>query len=131
MNTSVNKASREYVAQFGLAMAAYVVVLLVSVEVLQRTSLSTPARALVALAPVVPTLFALLAFVRFLGRMDELQRRIHLEALGFSLGATGILTFAYGFLENAGFPQLSYIWVLPVMVVLWGIGAAAASWRYR
>jgi len=63
--------------------------------------------------------------------MDELQRRIHLEALGFAFGATAILTFAYGFLENAGLPRLSYIWILPAMVVLWGVGAAVASWRYR
>jgi hypothetical protein len=90
-----------------------------------------PARALIAVAPVVPTIFALFAFVRFLGRMDELQRRIQLEALGFGFGATAILTFAYGFLENAGLPRLSYIWVLPAMVALWGIGGAVAARRYR
>jgi hypothetical protein len=59
-------------------------------------------RALVAVSPAVPTIFALLAFLRFLTRMDELQRRIQLEALGFAFGVTAILTFAYGFLENAG-----------------------------
>ena len=46
------------------------------------------------------------AFVRFLGRMDELQRRIHLEALGFAFGATAILTFAFGLMENAGLPRV-------------------------
>jgi hypothetical protein len=63
--------------------------------------------------------------------MDELQRRLHLEALGFAFGASAILTFAYGLMENAGLPRLSYIWVLPAMVLLWGLGAAVASWRYR
>jgi len=54
-----------------------------------------------------------------------------LEALGFGFGAAGMLTLAYGFLENAGFPQLSYIWVFPTMIALWGIGGAIALNRYR
>lgn len=130
MGASMNRAARDYVVQFGGAMAAYCVVLIASIAVIQHTSLPTPLRALVAVAPAIPTIFALLALVRFLGRMDELQRRIQLEALGFAFGATAILTFAYGFLENAGLPQLSYIWILPAMVALWGLGAAVAARRY-
>jgi hypothetical protein len=38
--------------------------------------------------------------------MDEVIRKIQLEALAIGLGAAGMLTFAYGFLENAGVPQL-------------------------
>jgi len=64
-------------------------------------------------------------------RMDELGQRIQLEALAFGFGAAGMLTFAYGFLENAGFPQLSYIWVFPLMIALWSIGGAIAYYRYR
>lgn len=126
----MNKAARAYMIEFGSAMAAYVVVLIVSLLVIEQNP-QAPWRYLLALAPVVPAFFALLAFVRFLGRMDELQRRIQLEALGLSFGATAILTFAYGFLENVGFPQISYIWILPLMVVLWGVGAGIASRRYR
>lgn len=62
-----------------------------------------------ALAPVIPVAFALWAFVRFLGRMDELQRRIQLEALGIAFGGSGLLTFSYGFLEGVGFPHISWI----------------------
>ena len=131
MNATMNKASRDYVLQFGGAMVAYAVVLIASVTAIQSFRLAGAARALVGIAPIVPTIFALLSFVRFLGRMDELQRRIQLEALGFGFGATAILTFAYGFLELAGFPRISLIWILPLMVVLWGIGGAVASWRYR
>ena len=42
-----------------------------------------------------------------------------------------MLTFAYGFLENAGLPKLSYVYVLPLMITLWGIGGAIATRRYR
>ena len=67
----------------------------------------------------------------FPGRMDELGRRIQLEALAFGFGAAGMLTFAYGFLENAGLPKLSYVFVFPLMIALWGIGGAIATRRYQ
>jgi len=127
---SLSKASRTYVIEFGVAMVAYVVVLFTSVWLLNRDPLS-PWRLAIALAPVIPAIFALVAFVRFLGRMDELQRRIQFDAIALSFGATAILTFAYGFLEGVGFPHLSWIWILPLMVMLWGLGAAIASMRYR
>lgn len=127
----MNKAARDYVVQFSAAMAAYVVVLIVSIITLQHVTLALPWRVLIAVAPVIPTLFALVAFLRFLGRMDELQRRIQLEALGLGFGAVGILTFAYGFLENVGLPRLSYIWIFPALIAFWGIGTGIAARRYQ
>jgi len=126
---SQRSASFAYVREFGLAMAAYVVVLLASVSLLE--GVDQPVKTLVALVPLVPAGFALMAYLRFLTRMDELGRRIQLEALAFGFGAAGMLTFAYGFLENAGFPRISYTWVFPLMIVLWGIGGAVATRRYR
>jgi len=122
-------AARAYTRELGLAMAAYVIVVLVSIKLVG--GLDQPIKTLVALTPLIPASLALLAYLRFLSRMDELGRRIQLEALAFGFGAAGMLTFAYGFLENAGFPQLSYIWVFPLMIFLWGIGGAVASYRYR
>lgn len=125
-----NHAGRAYVIEFGSAMLAYTIVLGVSIALIERDPQS-PWRYPLAIAPIVPACFALLAFVRFLGRVDELQRRIQFEAIGLSFAATGVLTFAYGFLENVGFPRLSYIWILPLMVMLWGLGLGIASRRYR
>jgi hypothetical protein len=126
---SQRSAAITYTRDFGLSMAAYVIVLWISVSSLDR--IDQPLKTAVALVPLIPAGFALVAYLRFLGRMDELGRRIQLEALAFGFGAAGMLTFAYGFLENAGFPQVSYIWVFPVMIALWGIGGAIASYRYR
>jgi hypothetical protein len=126
---SQRSVARAYTREFGIAMAAYVIVVLVSIKLVG--GLDQPLKTLVALTPVVPAALALIAYLRFLSRMDELGRRIQLEALAFGFGAAGMLTFAYGFLENAGFPQLSYIWVFPLMIALWGIGGAIASYRYR
>jgi hypothetical protein len=126
---SQRSAARTYTREFSLAMAAYVVVVLVSIKLVG--AVDQPLKTLVALTPLVPATFALIAYMRFLSRMDELGRRIQLEALAFGFGTAGMITFAYGFLENAGFPQLSYIWVFPAMIFLWGIGGAIASYRYR
>lgn len=126
---SQRSAALAYTREFGLSMVVYVVSLPVSRALLDRVD--EPLKAIVALIPLVPAAFALVAYLRFVSRMDELGRRIQLEALAFGFGTAGFLTFAYGFLENAGFPQLSYIWVFPTMIALWGIGGAIASFRYR
>jgi hypothetical protein len=126
----MNNATKSYVIEFGGSMLAYVVVLVAAITLLNANP-HAPWRVAVALAPVVPAAFALLAFVRFLGRMDELQRRIQLDAIGLSFGATAILTFAYGFLQLVGFPPISWIWIMPGMVMLWGLGAGIAAARYR
>ncbi|HUY75181.1 MAG TPA: hypothetical protein VMV29_00305 [Ktedonobacterales bacterium] len=128
--SSYKQAGRAYVIEFGGAMAAYVVVLIVAITILNANP-HAAWRPLVALAPVIPACFAVLAFVRFLRRMDELQRRIQLEAIGLSFAVSGILTFAYGFLEMTGFPHLSLIWIFPGMIMLWGLGLAIASRRYQ
>jgi hypothetical protein len=126
----MDKARRAYTFQFLSAMLAYFVILFVSVALIQRDPQS-PWRYALAVAPVVPAFFALLGFIRFLGRMDELQRRIHLQAIGFGFAATSMLTFAYGFLEDVDFPHINYTWILPLMVLLWGLGLGLASRRYR
>jgi hypothetical protein len=74
----------------------------------------------------------IVAMMRSLRRLDELQQRIHLEALAFSFAGTGVLVTGYGFLVNAGLPDLDWggiVW--PLMVALWVIGIAVARRRYR
>jgi hypothetical protein len=122
-------ASRAYVREFFTAMAAYVVAVLVTVKL--TPDVDPVLRVPFVLIPLIPSAFALRAYLRYLGRMDELGRKIQLEALAIGFGAAGMLTFAYGFLENAGFPQLSYVFVFPLMLFLWGIGGAIATRRYQ
>ena len=122
-------AGRAYAREFAIAMAAYVVAVIVTVWL--TPNIDPTFRTPFVLIPLIPSAFALRAYLRFMGRMDELGRRIQLEALAFGFGAAGMLTFAYGFLENAGFPKLSYVFVFPLMIALWGIGGAIATRRYQ
>src|SRR5947209_387056 len=125
-----HNAAKSYGKEFGAAMVAYVVLLPASILVLQAGPATAWWRIPIALVPVVPAAFMLLAFMRFFARLDELQRRIHLEGLAFGFGATALLTFSYGFLEGVGFPQISWVFIFPLMIALWSLGAAVAGRRY-
>jgi hypothetical protein len=113
-----------------LAMLAYLIFLVGSVTVLQANP-EAPWRYAVAVLPVAPAAIVVLLFVRRLARMDELQRRIQTQAFGFSLGTTALVTFAYGFLEGVGLPHLNWTFVLPLMAILWAVGAVIFTIRYR
>ena len=126
----MNQASKTYVMQFSAAMVLYVVMLLVSVWGVKNMA-ELPVRIVAALLPMIPISLALLVFLRFFATLDELQQRIQLYAMAFSFGTTGMLTFTYGLLQNAGLPQVSFIAVFPTMIALWGLGSVFASWKYQ
>ncbi len=115
---------------FGLAMLAYLMVLVGSLTVLEANP-DAPWRFIVAVLPVVPAGLTLWVFIKALARLDEMQKRIQMQAFGFSLGATALVTFGYGFLEGVGLPHLSLTLVLPLMAITWGVGTAIFSIRYR
>lgn len=126
----VSESQKRYLRGFIIGMGLYVVVLVASQLVYNRLP-EHPLSGLVLLLPVIPVLYAFAAFIRSVREMDELQQRIQMEAFAFSLGLTGILTFTYGFLETAGWPHLPLIWVFPISILLWGVGVAIASRRYK
>lgn len=126
----MNNPNRIYRRRFIISMITYTAVVLGSGWLLRNMG-ESPLRALVAILPLIPTIFGMWAFMTFVRQIDEFQRRIHFEAFAFSLGCTGIITFTLGLLENEGVPQLSLTWVLPMIIAFWGIGLAIAERRYR
>ena len=129
----MDNATKRYLREFIYSMIAYVITLslsLIGLGFFADYQLNA-ARVIVALAPVVPIIFMILSFLKYLNGIDELQQKIQLLAIGFAAGATSLLTFSYGFLENVGFPPISLLWVFPVMILLWGLGLAFISRRYQ
>jgi hypothetical protein len=127
---SMNQTTKRYLRELGLSMSAYVILLLVSTFTIANLA-GSPWRIPIALLPVIPTIFMVMAFIRYLNGIDELQQRIQLMAIGFSAGVTGLVTFAYGFLETIGFPHVPLVWVLPMIIFLWGLGTAYFSRKYQ
>ena len=102
----MSTSTRRYLKEFGLAIVAYMVAILVSVTLLKQ--IDDPVIAIpLALLPMVPAWFVLTAVVRYTRQLDELQRQVQFEGLAFAFGGTAMVTFSYGLLENAGFPSLT------------------------
>jgi ABC-type cobalamin transport system permease subunit len=126
----MNRVHRRYTLEFLTAFVLYLIVLVVSIKLL-GTYGNTSWRYPLAVAPVLPAALVLLTFVRFFRRVDELEQRMYLEGFAFAFGASGLATFAYGFLEGVGFPHLDWTFVMPVMIAFWGVGNALARRRYQ
>jgi CDP-diglyceride synthetase len=116
--------------QFALAILAYLMVLVGSVEVVQANP-DAGWRFEVAVLPLIPAGIVVWLTVRALGRLDEVQKRTQMQALGFAVAGTALVTFGYGFLEGAGLPHLNWTFVLPLMALLWAMGLAVLNLKTR
>ena len=114
--------NRRYTIHFGGAMTAYVIVLFASVWILERHEIGQWPAIGLALTPLIPSLYALHAFITRVRSMDEYQRRVVGEAMMWSAGIVGFVTFAWGFIEGvADVPRVTMIWILPAIIGTYGI----------
>jgi hypothetical protein len=111
-------------------MTLYTIALVISIRWLHHNP-EAPWKYAIAVFPVLPVLWVPVAAVRFFREMDELQKQMHLEALAFGFVGAGVLSLTYGFLQNGGLPEVSWVWVWPVMCVCYVVGLVAAQRRYR
>ena len=88
-------------------------------------------RYLVALLPMIPGLFLAFGVVRATSKIDEMERRIILEAVAFSFIFTLILLLSFGLLGLVGVAQPSSINIGFIMCMLLVIGKLWGNWRYR
>lgn len=107
---------RAYLRELGAALVLYLVVLVV-VNVAGR-HVHGSWRYVVVLAPMVPFCGIAWAMARMLQRVDEMVRQEMYQALALSWFGTAIITFGYGFVEQAGAPHLSAYLVFPLMMGL-------------
>ena len=88
-------------------------------------------RYVVALLPMIPGLFLAFGIVRVTSKIDEMERRILLEAVAFSFIFTMILLLSFGLLGLVGMPQPSPIMIAGIMILLLVVGKFWSMWRYR
>ncbi len=124
---SVNPGTNVLVAVIALILSIIVVSWL-----LETQELGPASRLALALAPVAAWIFTLITYFRLIQQLDELQRRIHLEALAFAFSGLAVAIFACEYLRKAGFiSMLKPDYVLMMMMILWPLGFAIAWRRYR
>jgi len=84
-----------------------------------------------ALLPLLPSLLFVLALVRMIMHMDELQRLICLQSVFIAFVGTLALTFVFAALQQAGAYQPQWDSIGEVMLVLWAVGYVYSAWKYR
>ena len=123
---------RKYTSEFLPALVGYGIVLAIIVATVDFDTAGWW-RYPVALLPLVPAGWGAVAIARNLGRVDELQRSIHLSGMALGFGAAMVGALTLGFLALAGFeggrvgPWLIY----SVGMFGWLVGSALASRRVQ
>lgn len=127
MNNKSISHLKKYFFEFGGSMLAYAGTLIGVVASRPHDG----ALQYLELLPSLPLLFAFWAIIRHYQRMDEYYQRVHSEA--FALGALilGVGVMIWGFAENAGFPELSTMWIAPALLFLWGACTPIILRRYK
>jgi hypothetical protein len=130
---SAIESRRRFRKTLFLWAGCYIALVWIVAELFDRHSISgEPLRVAVALVPIIPSFGMLLTLMKSHREQDELQRRITAEGIMFAFGATAIVTFSYGFLEQYAYaPKLSYFFVWAVLAITWMIGSLLARYRYR
>lgn len=130
-----SRASRDYRRRMWPAMILYMAIVFGSNWLLKHYEMALPLRALIAVAPALPISFVMYAFLRYLRTVDEMQRRIEMEAVGVAALVVSQAYLAGGFLQLGkviAIPAgVAMIWVFPLMCFSYGVGKFLALRRYR
>jgi hypothetical protein len=121
-----------------LWLATATLTYLISLWLLKHHSEWSPAaRVAITLVPLLPGILYLRTLLTSFWHMDELQRRIQIEALGFALVGTVVAMTATNIFSAEGIRLVNYPKgfgigaVYMTMFILWSIGVSISSFRYR
>jgi hypothetical protein len=106
-------------------------VTLIGSQWLLNQEIGQPYQIIIALTPAIPGVWLTFSIGSAIAQLDELQRRIQLEAIGIGFGGSVIITLTYALLAQVGIPQISWMFVPLLMVLLWGVGKLWTMWKYR
>ena len=125
------RLSRSRVVFIAVLLLASAIDLLAS-SLLDRPGLSPAARLAFALMPLPGDIALIVLALRWLRRLDEFQKKVHLEAVATSFLSTGVAVFIYGYLQTAhlvGDLQAGLVWIF--MLVFYAVGYLIAASHYR
>src|ERR1017187_1631882 len=110
------QAQRSYSWHLGLSLLAFFIALYVIGAYVHINAMANPWRTFVALLPIIPIIFAAIAFIRFVRATDELRR--HIIVTGFAIGGGVYIffTIACSLLVIAGIPNPSAICTFGVFI---------------
>jgi hypothetical protein len=131
MLASSSSEKRAFMLRAMAVGAAYVAVIFAVAFAFGYNVIPGPLKIPAALLPIVPAAYFPFILLGKLRAMDELQRKIQYEAMVFAFAMTALLTLAFGFLQFfASVPDVNWVWVWPLMGVMWMAGIVLGRRRY-
>lgn len=110
-------------ALFILGMFAYVSLLDLGLPFSQQV--------LSSLLAILPAILFVLAIASAIAHLDEMQRRIQVEAIAIAFAGTAIFVSVYMLLGLAGVQSPDWGLLLVIMTFMWGVGKLWTMWRYK
>ncbi len=108
------------------------IVMVLLAWVARRQPLGSPPRILAAIAEGAAFAWMMLETVRSVRRLDELERRIHVEALASAAMIALVVIAAAGFLAKAGLPSIDWSWAaIALLAIVWVFEVLRITRRYR
>lgn len=99
--------------------------------IFSHMELHSPARPMLGFLPALLAVMFVVAFVKDVRKLDEMARRIHLQAAAISFLLTVILTFVFDGLKDAGIYHATLSDLDSATVLIWGAALIFLSLRYR
>lgn len=103
--------------------------------IFKHVELHSPARQLLGFLPALLGVLFVVAFVKDVRKLDEMVKRIHMQAAAIAFLLTVILTFVFDGLKDAGIyvptgSDLSSV-LFSISVFTWAVALIFLSLRYR
>ncbi len=99
--------------------------------IFKHEELHSPARQMLGFLPALLAVLFVVAFVKDVHKLDEMKRRIHLQAAAISFLLTVILTFVFDGLRSAGIYSATVSDLDTATVLIWAAALIFLSLRYR
>jgi len=98
---------------------------------LKHERLNSALRPILGFLPAAMWIFFIVAVARGVRRLDEMGKRIHLQAASIAFLLTVILAYAFVGLEAAGVYTARSGDLGGGAVLIWGFALVLVTWRYR
>jgi hypothetical protein len=99
--------------------------------IFRHEELPSPAKPMLGFLPALMAILFVVAFVRDVRKLDEMIRRIHLQAAAISFLLTVILTFVFDGLKGAGIYRATLSDLDTATVLIWAAALIFLSLRSR
>jgi len=98
---------------------------------LKHEHFNSTLRSVLGFLPTLMWIFCIVALARAVGKLDEMGKRIHLQAAAIAFLLTVILAYAFEGLEAARVYTAKIGDLAGIAALIWAVALVFVGWRYR